>query len=82
MVSKFQKEWQDAEREYEKDTKYGTELGKQDAASDRIAADLEAMSAYKRWEPPISWTRHSSAALQEALEFHFEPPQATRAPKP
>jgi hypothetical protein len=47
MVSEFQKEWQDAEREYEEDTKYGTDLGKQDAASKRIAADLEAMSAYK-----------------------------------
>jgi predicted secreted Zn-dependent protease len=47
MVSEFQKQWQDAEREYEQDTRFGTDLGKQDAASERITADLEAMSAYK-----------------------------------
>ena len=47
MVREFQKEWQDAERKYEEDTKFGTDLGKQDAASEKIAADLEAMSAYK-----------------------------------
>jgi hypothetical protein len=47
MVSEFQKGWQDAERKYEEDTKYGTDLGRQDAASHKIAADLEAMGAYK-----------------------------------
>lgn len=47
MVSQFQREWQDAEREYEQDTKYGTDLRKQDAATDKIAADLAAMSGYK-----------------------------------
>ena len=47
MVSEFQNQWQDAEHEYEDDTKYGTNLGKQDAASTRIAAGLEAMSIYK-----------------------------------
>jgi hypothetical protein len=45
MVSEFQKEWQDAEREYEEDTKYGTDLSKQNAASERIAAGFAAMSA-------------------------------------
>ncbi len=45
MVSQFQKEWQDAEREYEEGTRFGTDLSKQDAASEKIAADLKAMSA-------------------------------------
>lgn len=47
MVSEFQEEWQDAERDYEQDTKFGTDLNKQDAASSKIAADLKAMSAEK-----------------------------------
>ena len=48
MVSQFQKQWQDAERAYEEGTKYGTDLGKQEAASARIATDLQAMSAYRQ----------------------------------
>jgi hypothetical protein len=48
LVSEFQKQWQDAEREYEEGTKFGTDLNKQGAASTKIAADLKAMSAYKR----------------------------------
>ena len=47
MVSEFQKKWQDAEREYEQDTTYGTDLGKQEAASKRTAAALEEMSPYQ-----------------------------------
>jgi hypothetical protein len=47
MVSEFQKQWQDAEREYEEDTRFGSDLKKQDAASERIAAGLAAMSAYE-----------------------------------
>jgi hypothetical protein len=47
IAGEFQRYWLDAEREYEEDTKYGTDLRKQDAASDRIAASLAAMSAYK-----------------------------------
>jgi hypothetical protein len=46
VVGEFQREWQEAEREYEGDTKYGTDLRKQDAASSRIAADLTALSAF------------------------------------
>jgi hypothetical protein len=48
IVGEFQKEWQDAEREYEEETKYGTDLRKQDAASNRIAADLMALSGVSR----------------------------------
>lgn len=47
MVAQFQKGWQDAERKYEEDTKYGTDLAQQAAASRRIAADLAALGAYK-----------------------------------
>lgn len=47
IVGEFQREWQNAEREYEEDTKYGTDLEKQDAASQKLAADLAALSAYK-----------------------------------
>ena len=42
MVGEFQKEWQDAEREYEEDTRFGTDLSKQDAASNKIAAEMSA----------------------------------------
>jgi hypothetical protein len=48
VVGEFQREWQNAERQYEEDTKYGTDLRKQDAASKRIAADLAALSGYKQ----------------------------------
>jgi hypothetical protein len=42
MVSEYQKAWQNAEREYEEDTKEGSDLTKQSAASNKIAADLAA----------------------------------------
>jgi hypothetical protein len=44
----FQKDWLNAEHEYEEGTKYGTDLTKQDAASRMIAADLAALSAYQQ----------------------------------
>jgi hypothetical protein len=48
IVGEFQREWQDAERDYEESTKFGTDLKEQDAASGRIAAGLAAMSAYRQ----------------------------------
>ena len=45
MVVEFQKDWEDAERQYEQDTRDGTDLARQDAASSRIAADLAALRA-------------------------------------
>jgi len=47
-AERTQRDWQDAEREHEEDTKYGTDLRKQDAMSRRIAADLASLSAYKQ----------------------------------
>jgi hypothetical protein len=48
IVGEFQRDWLNAEREYEEDTQYGTDLRKQDAASGRIAVGLAAMSAYRQ----------------------------------
>jgi len=48
MVGEFQRDWQDAERDYEGSTKFGTDLKEQDTASARIAARLAAMSAYRQ----------------------------------
>ena len=45
MVSEFQRQWQNAERDYEEKTKYGTDLRAQDAASGKVADDLAAMRA-------------------------------------
>jgi len=46
MVVEFQKDWENAERQYEQDTQDGTDLARQNAASDRIAADLAVLRAY------------------------------------
>jgi hypothetical protein len=48
VVADFQADWENAEREYEEATKYGTDLKEQEAASARIAAGLTALSAYKQ----------------------------------
>jgi hypothetical protein len=48
IAGEFQKEWLNAEREYEQDTQYGTDLREQDAASKRIADGLAALSAYEQ----------------------------------
>ena len=48
MVAEFQRRWGDAERDYEENARFGTDLRKQDAASDRVATDLAAMSGYKQ----------------------------------
>lgn len=47
MVAEFQKDWVNAERQYEEDTQEGRDLAKQNAASDKIAADLAALKADK-----------------------------------
>jgi len=47
-VAQFQKDWQDAEHEYEENTRYGTDLTKQGQASDKIAADLKALNTNQR----------------------------------
>ena len=48
IVSEFQHRWQDAERRYEEDTKEGTDVAKQTAASNRIDAELAALKADKQ----------------------------------
>ena len=48
MVVEFQNGWGNAERQYEQDTQDGTDLARQSAASDRIAADLAALKAYQQ----------------------------------
>ena len=48
IAGEFQRDWLNAEREYEEDTQYGTDLGKQDAASKRIAAGLTAWGSHKQ----------------------------------
>jgi len=42
MVGEFQTGWQNAERKYEEDTGQGTDVARQNDASNRIAADLAA----------------------------------------
>lgn len=48
MGGEFQRDWENVEREYEQDTQYGTDLAKQAAASNRIARELAALSAYRQ----------------------------------
>jgi hypothetical protein len=48
MAGEFQADWENAEREYEQDTQYGTDLAKQNAASNKIARELAALNAYQR----------------------------------
>jgi hypothetical protein len=51
MVGEFQRDWQNAERQYEEDTRYGTDLAKQSAASTKIAAELAAFKAGTAGKP-------------------------------
>ena len=51
MVGEFQTDWQNAERQYEEGTQYGTDLTKQSAASTRIAAELAAFKAGTAGKP-------------------------------
>jgi hypothetical protein len=43
MVAEFQRDWQNAERQYEEGTRYGTDLAKQEVASNMIATELAAL---------------------------------------
>ena len=51
MVAEFQRDWQSAERQYEEGTRYGTDLAKQQAASNMIAVELKALSATNAGNP-------------------------------
>ena len=44
MVAEFQRDWQTAEGQYEGVTRYGTDLAKQEAASNKITSELGALN--------------------------------------
>jgi len=48
MAGDFQRDWENAEREYEDTTREGRDVKQQDAASSRIAAGLAALNAYQQ----------------------------------
>ncbi|HEV2425254.1 MAG TPA: hypothetical protein VGZ29_10545 [Terriglobia bacterium] len=47
MASRFQRDWESAEREYETGTREGSDIKQQDAASGRITNGLAALRAYR-----------------------------------
>jgi hypothetical protein len=48
IFARLDREWENAEKQYDADTNYGTDLGKQKETSERIARQLSELSGYAR----------------------------------